>query len=85
MSKDKFYNMLKSEDGRLVKGYYSCPDPKVAERSAAIFSFKSRQFKVMIQSRVNMNDTAIVGDQKFYSTANLENIRPVGLLIKSVD
>ena len=84
-SKDKFYNMLKSEDGRLVKGYYSCPDPKVAERSAAIFSFKSRQFKVMIQSRVNMNDTAIVGDQKFYSTANLENIRPVGLLIKSVD
>ena len=84
-SKDKFYKMLKSEDGKLVKGYYSCPDPKVAERSAAIFSFKSRQFKVMIQSRVNMNDTATVGDQKFYSTANLENIRPVGLLIKSVD
>ena len=91
-SKDKFYNMLKSEDNdqekegvKLVKGYYSCPDPKVAEKSAASFSFKSREFKVMIQSRVNMNDTAIVGNQKFYSTANLENIRPVGLLIKSVD
>ena len=85
-SKDKFYNMLKEKEGvKLVKGYYSCPDPKVAEKSAASFSFKSRAFKVMIQSRVNMNDTAIVGDQKFYSTANLENIRPVGLLIKSVD
>ena len=90
-SKDKLYYMLKLKDsnqenkGRLVKGYYSCPDPKVAEGSASVFTFKSREFKVMVQSRVNMNDTAIVGDQKFYSTANLENIRPIGLLIKSVD
>ena len=88
-SKDKLYNMLKLADsnneGRLAKGFYSCPDPKVAEESASVFSFKSREFKVMIQSRVNMNDTAIVGDQKFYSTTNLENIRTIGLLIKSVD
>ena len=40
-SKDKLHNMLKLGDSnqesksRLVKGYYSCPDPKVAEGSAS--------------------------------------------------
>ena len=73
-----------SKRSELVRGIYSCPDPKVAEQSAPVFTYKSRKFKVMIQSRVNMNDTLIVGDQRFYATANPENIRPVGLLIKSL-
>ena len=88
--KKLLHTMLQTEDsnppksGELVRGFYSCPDPKVAEESAPVFTYNSRKFKVMIQSRVNMNDTLIVGDQRFYATANPENIRPVGLLIKSL-
>ena len=84
------YTMLRTEDlnhperSELFEGIYTCPDPKVAEKSASVFTYKSRKFKVMIQSRVNMNDTLIVGDQRFYVTTHPENIRPVGLLIKSL-
>ena len=68
----------------LEKGFYTSPDPLVAEESAPVFTFKSRKFKVMIQSRVNMNDTSVVCYKKFYATGNPDNIRPCGLLIKHV-
>ena len=74
------------KDSKLERGYYTAPDPCVAEKVAPVFTFKSRKFKVMIQSRVNMNDTSVVmvRHKKFYATGNLENIRPSGLLIKPV-
>ena len=85
-----FYEMLLTEESnqggesRLEKGFYTTPDPCVAEGSAPVFTFKSRKFKVMIQSRVNMNDTSVVRHKKFYVTESPENIRPCGLLIKPV-
>ena len=85
-----FKNMLKTEKSNKGKrsqfemGVYSSPDPCVAEESAAVFTFKSRKFKVMVQSRVNMNDTAVVCDHRFYATVHPENVRPCGLLIKSI-
>ena len=85
-----FRDMLEDEEAiqgrksRLEPGFYTAPDPRVAEESAPIFTFKSRKFKVMIQSRVNMNDTSVVRHKKFYVTENPENIRPCGLLIKQV-
>ena len=60
------YNMLTTEESiqgrksKLEVGFYSSPDPRVAEDSAQIFTFKKRKVKVMIQSRVNMNNTTIV-------------------------
>ena len=80
------------EEGRKSKremGFYTAPDPLVAEESAPIFTFKSRNFKVMIQSRVNMNDTDTamvgVGHNDFYATKNQENIisGPVDFLLKA--
>ena len=75
---------IQGRKSKLEVGFYSSPDPRVAEDSAPIFTFKNRKFKVMIQSRVNMNDTTVVRHQKFYATCNPENIRPCGLLIKHV-
>ena len=85
-----FYDMLLSEESiqgdksRLEAGLYTIPDPSVAEETAPVFTFKSGKFKVMMQSRVNMNDTSVVRHKKFYATVNPENIRPCGLLIKHV-
>ena len=89
-NRDLLYNMLTIEESiqgrksKLEVGFYSSPDPRVAEDNAPIFTFKKRKFKVMIQSRVNMNDTTVVRHQKFYATCNPENIIPCGLLIKHV-
>ena len=89
-NRDLLYNMLTTEESiqgrksKLEVGFYSSPDPRVAEDTAPIFTFKKRKFKVMIQSRVNMNDTTVVRHQKFYATCNPENIIPCGLLIKHV-
>ena len=89
--REMFYDLLHCEESiqgrksksRLEKGFYTTPDPLVAEESAPTFTFKSRKFKVMIQSRVNMNDTSMVRHKKFFVTENPENIRPCGLLIKN--
>ena len=69
-------------------GIYSTPDPAIAEEYATIFKFEGKKYKVLIQNRVNMEDTDVVpvkhvthtGD--YYVTANKENIRPYGLLFK---
>ena len=90
--REPLHDILISEEStqarkcRMEMGFYTAPDPSVAEDFAPIFTFKSRKFKVMIQSRVNMNDTLVVGvgHNKFYATKNQENIRPCGLLIKSL-
>ena len=54
------------------------------ERRCAVFTFKSRKFKVLVQSRVNMNDSTAVCDHRFNATVHPENMRPFGLLIKSM-
>ena len=89
--KDLYFKLLKTEDSnrekasQLVRGIYSCPDPASAVECAPVFTFRSRKFKVMIQCRVNMKNTTTIGDLRLYSTRSPEDIKPVGLLVKSID
>ena len=89
--RDLHFKQLRTEDcnrekaSHLMRGIYSCPDPAVAAECAPVFTFRSRKFQVMIQSRVNMKNTTTIGDQRLYCTRAPVNIKPVGLLIKSID
>ena len=71
------------------KGIYSTPDPKEAERYAVKFSWEGRLFKLMLQNRVNMEDTKVVPNgcrsgSEYFVTADEENIRPYGILVKEI-
>ena len=71
------------------KGIYSTPDPKEAERYAVKFSWEGRSFKLMLQNRVNMEDTKVVPNgcgsgSEYFVTADEENIRPYGILVKEI-
>ena len=89
--KDVLFKALKDEEANqggscgLVRGIYSSPDPCVAEDWAPEFTYMDREFKVMIQSRVNMRDTRRVQGGKYFATDQAESIRPYGILIKRID
>ena len=89
--KDVLFETLKDEEFDqgascgLVRGIYSSPDPCVAEEWAPGFTYMEREFKVMIQSRVNMRDTRRVQGGKYFATDQAESIRPYGILIKRID
>ena len=42
------------------------------------------KFKVLVQNRVNMEDTTHVVENSYYVTESEENIRPYGILFKRV-
>ena len=74
---------------RYGKGIYSTPDPKEAERYAIKYRWEGRMFKLMLQNRVNMNDTTVVPNAgkygaEYFVTAKEENIRPYGILVKEI-
>ena len=66
------------------RGIYSTPDPAIAEKYAKVFDYKGSTYKVLIQSRVNMEDTTHVKKKDYFVTAQENNIRPYGLLFKKV-
>ena len=65
-------------------GIYSTPDPAIAEKYASIYEFEGVKYKVLIQNRVNMEDTSLIAEENYYVTGSEENIRPYGLLFKRV-
>ena len=72
-------------------GVYSTPDPALAEHFATTFEYQGSRYKVLVQNRVNMEDTDVIKvnyiDHKgqYFVTANENNIRPYGLLFKKAD
>jgi len=84
------YDLAKGERFKFGRGIYSTPDPDIAEDYATTFEFKGQKYKVLLQNRVNMEDTDVVavthGDDEgeYFVTANEESIRPYGMLFKKV-
>jgi len=66
------------------RGIYSTPDIAIAETYASVYEYRGKKYKVLIQNRVNMNDTAYISSRNFFLTADEDNIRPYGLLFKEI-
>jgi len=90
------YDLKKGKRFLYGRGIYSTPDPAVAEDYATTFEFEGEKYKVLLQNRVNMEDTDVVvgkytcGDSKssksgeYFVTADEKNVRPYGILFKKM-
>ena len=83
------FDLGKGKRVKYGRGVYSTPNPAEAERYAKVFQWEGKSFKVMLQNRVNMEDTEVVPDgnssgSEYFVTAKEENIRPYGILVKKM-
>ena len=83
------FDLGKGKRFKYGRGVYSTPNPAEAERYAKDFEWEGKRFKVMLQNRVNMEDTVVVPDgnnrgSEYFVTANEDNIRPYGILVKEM-
>ena len=78
------YDIAKGDRFMYGKGIYSTPDPEIAENYAQEFKYKGKRYKVILQNRVNMEDTEHVEEEDYYVTKDENNIRPYGILYKEV-
>ena len=78
------YDLKKGKHFRYGRGIYSTPDPDIAEKYAEEYEFQGKKYKILLQNRVNMEDTEVIAHRNFYLTAKEENIRPYGILYKKV-
>ena len=83
------FDLGKGKRFKYGKGVYSTPSPAEAERYAVDFRWEGKSFKVMLQNRVNMDDTKVVPDgnrsgSEYFVTAEEDNIRPYGILVKEM-
>ena len=54
------YDLGKGKRFSFGRGIYSTPDPAIAEDYATIFNFRGQKYKVLLQNRVNMEDTDVI-------------------------
>ena len=81
------YDLNKGKRFRYGRGIYSTPDPAVAEEYATTFEFEGQKYKVLLQNRVNMEDTDVVDVRhcgEYFVTANEKSVRPYGILFKKI-
>ena len=81
------YDLNKGKRFRYGRGIYSTPDPAVAEEYATTFEFEGQRYKVLLQNRVNMEDTDVVDVRhcgEYFVTANEKSVRPYGILFKKI-
>ena len=78
------YDLAKGERFKYGRGIYSTPDPVIAEEYAQDFKYRGKRYKVILQNRVNMEDTEHVEEKDYYVTKDENNIRPYGILYKEV-
>ena len=79
------YDVKKGKRFKYGRGVYSTPDPAIAEKYASTYEYEGMKFKVLVQNRVNMEDTTHVVENNYYVTESEENIRPYGILFKRVN
>ena len=72
----KGFDLSKGRRFKYGRGVYSTPDPAIAEMYASVCTFEGVNYKVLVQNRVNMNDTEEVSAMNYFVTASEENIRP---------
>ena len=83
------FDLGKGKRFKYGKGIYSTPNPAEAGRYAKEFEWEGKKFKVMLQNRVNMDDTEVIPDgnnrgSEYFVTAKEDNIRPYGILFKEM-
>ena len=49
-----------------------------------VYDYRDQKYKVLIQNRVNMDDTVYIPSRDFFLTSDEDNIRPYGLLFKEI-
>ena len=77
--------MDKGKNFKYGLGIYSTPDPSICRDCAQVIPFNGELYKVIIQNRVNMADTTVVGHVEYYVTPKTDNNCPYGLLFKKVE
>jgi len=78
------FDLKKGKRFLFGRGIYSTPDIAIAEAYASVFDYRGKKYKVLIQNRVNMNDTTHIPSSDYFLTADEDNIRPYGLLFKEI-
>ena len=78
------YDLAKGKRFKYGRGIYSTPDPEIAEEYAQEFKYQGRRYKVILQNRVNMEDTKHVEEVDYYVTQDEDNVRPYGILFKEI-
>eukprot|EP00092_Neocalanus_flemingeri_P033221 GFUD01036127.1.p1 GENE.GFUD01036127.1~~GFUD01036127.1.p1 ORF type:complete len:323 (+),score=87.32 GFUD01036127.1:75-1043(+) len=78
------YSLSKGWRFKYGRGIYSTPDPAIAEKYAKVYEFEGEKFKILVQNRVNMQETEMIGDMNYLVTTTEENIRPYGILYKKM-
>ena len=88
------YDLSKGQRFKYGRGIYSTPDPAIAEDYATTFNYEGQRYKVLLQNRVNMEDTVVVMGEyskgfttvtgEYFVTASERNVRPYGLLFKKI-
>jgi hypothetical protein len=78
------YDLKKGKRFLYGRGIYSTSDPDIAEQYAEEYEFKGQKYKILLQNRVNMEDTEVIAHKNYFVTANEDNIRPYGILYKKI-
>ena len=82
------YKTSKSEREEYGKGIYSTPSIEVAAGYATEFSHEGRKYKMVLQNRLNLEESTQVpacrtgDDAAYFVTPNEYNIRPYGVCLK---
>ena len=78
------YDLSKGKRFHYGRGIYSTPDPSVAEKYSKAFQYQGNWYKVILQNRVNMEDTEYIAKKDYFLTKNPNKIIPYGILYKKV-
>ena len=78
------YDLSKGKRFNFGRGIYSTPEPSIAEKFSEAFKYQGRWYKVILQNRVNMEDTKYIAEKEFFLTKNPNNIIPYGILYKKL-
>lgn len=71
-------------------GHYSSPNVNVAEKYAKKFTYEGKEYKMILQNRVNMLGTNVIPKEATYDsdeywvTSDPSDLRPYGVLVKEM-
>ena len=78
------YELGKGERFSFGRGIYSSPDPAVAEKYATTFQYRGKNYKIILQNRINPEMTQYIKTRKYYITKDSLNIKAYAILYKKV-
>lgn len=87
---DSGFDHSKSKRQRHGSGIYSTPSIKVASRYAPKFTYRGSSYQVVLQNRVNLEESELVPSSKtgvgaeYFVTQDQSNIRPYGVCLKKI-